>query len=411
MKIGSSSKIIKYHENKPLIGFAANRPCDGVMSDCKVRSLVLSGDEYYIIVQIDTLGVDDYFYNIIVDNLINKNFKKENIIVCATHTHSSYAGLIKAKGTVMDGLESVFGDFDEEYSKEIIDNILITAKEAMDDLQDFKVKVANGVLEGIGKERHDINYEGDDHLFCLEFIQENKKKILLYNFSCHPTVLHQDNFKLSADLVTDQHFNDYKDVFFINGSAGNISTRFTRKGSDEKEILRMGKIIQEEVTNLLQNCEEKELKSFDIRQVKIPMKVRKCDSLEVAELKLVEARNKYLNRGDVDDNRKRVLESYVEGAQSNYLLSKNLKDCNEIIFNSSIISSNLFEIVTVPCEIFSTLTKSLRNNGIIIFGYTNGYYLYLADKESALRGDYEAMSSIFEKGEGEKLTKMIEELL
>lgn len=411
MKIGSSSKNIEYHENKLLVGFAAVRPCDGIISECKVRSLVLKGDENFALIQIDTVAIDDYFYNLVIERLEYEGFKQENIIISATHTHSSYGGLTKTKGTVLEGLENVFDEFDERYCGEILESVIHTIDDALSDLQDFKVKVAKGTLPNVGKERHDASFEGDEHLFCLEFIQANNEKILLYNFSCHPTVLHQDNFKLSADLASEQHFHGFKDVFFINGSAGNISTRFTRKVSDENEILRFGEMIQKGVEDLLKNSEETVLDKIHIKQIKIPMKVKQCDKLEVAELKVKDAIN-HLQKYDGNDvNHRRVLESYVEGAQANYLLSQNLKNRSEIIFNVSIIKSELFEIVTIPCEIFSTLTKSLRDKGIIIFGYTNGYYLYLVDKSSILRGDYEAMSSVFKEGEGERLIDVIENQL
>ena len=64
-------------------------------------------------------------------------------------------------------------------------------------------------------------------------------------------------------------------------------------------------------------------------------------------------------------------------------------------------------IAVIPGELFSTLGLPLKKEGIEIFGYGNGYYLYLADKSSYDQMVYEAISSPFEKGVGEFLTEEI----
>ena len=65
------------------------------------------------------------------------------------------------------------------------------------------------------------------------------------------------------------------------------------------------------------------------------------------------------------------------------------------------------QIAVVPGELFSTLGVPLKKEGVEIFGYGNGYYLYLADEKSYDEMVYEAMSSPFEKGVGEFLVKSI----
>lgn len=88
-----------------------------------------------------------------------------------------------------------------------------------------------------------------------------------------------------------------------------------------------------------------------------------------------------------------------------------------ILFKSIDIEVRIFKIndwnfITIPGEIFSTLTKPIRESGNnIILGYMNGYYSYILDEKAYDKGYYVASSTPFKRGEGEKLVSIIMEKL
>ncbi|MBQ8857563.1 MAG: hypothetical protein IJ024_05385, partial [Lachnospiraceae bacterium] len=103
----------------------------------------------------------------------------------------------------------------------------------------------------------------------------------------------------------------------------------------------------------------------------------------------------------------RLLSTYVEGAKVAVGLAEALKDLENIDAHFTIMQLQNVTIAVVPGELFSTLGVPLKSEGIEIFGYGNGYYLYLADEKSYEKNVYEAMSSPFEKGVGEFLVHEI----
>jgi len=85
--------------------------------------------------------------------------------------------------------------------------------------------------------RRELNTENDYHFQDANTTGEDGSKALLYNFGCHPTVLHEQNHLISADfpgtvasLLTEQ-VNNLKFAVFFNGAAGDVSTRFYRQKS------------------------------------------------------------------------------------------------------------------------------------------------------------------------------------
>lgn len=158
------------------------------------------------------------------------------------------------------------------------------------------------------------------------------KTLLLYNYACHPTVTGPENLMITADFpyAVEQSLN-YDVVMFVNGNAGNISTRFTRRDS----------------------------------------------SFEQVEIYRTE-------------------------------LSETLQGLKQISAHFTLMCIQGIKIAVIPGELFSTLGVLLKKEDVEVFGYGNGYYLYIADEKSYDEMVYEAMCSPFEKGVGEFL---IEEIL
>ena len=88
-------------------------------------------------------------------------------------------------------------------------------------------------------------------------------------------------------------------------------------------------------------------------------------------------------------------------------LAEALQNLENIWAHFTLMTLQNISIAVIPGELFSTLGLPLKKEGIEIFGYGNGYYLYLADKASYDQMVYEAISSPFEKGVGEFLTEEI----
>lgn len=81
--------------------------------------------------------------------------------------------------------------------------------------------------------------------------KENGKKAVVMHFACHPTILNASNRNISGDfpgvIQSLMEEEGYEISFFLNGSGGDISTRFTRQDQSYEEAVRMGKLFQDKI--------------------------------------------------------------------------------------------------------------------------------------------------------------------
>ena len=101
--------------------------------------------------------------------------------------------------------------------------------------------------------------------------------------------------------------------------------------------------------------------------------------------------------------------SFAEGAQM-ILLKSNTKENNEEnkTIETGILRINNTVIVCSPFELFSSLALLLKEKkDVECFGYANCLEGYLADTDAWDNSDYEALSSDFRRGEGERYIELV----
>jgi hypothetical protein len=220
----------------------------------------------------------------------------------------------------------------------------------------------------------------------------------------------------------------YKLVLFINGSAGDMSTRFTRRESSFAECERMGGIAAKAITTLLETESPfEELEGIDQVFHRVYLAEAGIRDPEDAAKGLADAEKNLETvraRGNARETRK--AESFVEGAR--YALAKARRAGDranetaeaaraaglagtagggEFPVELSILrvrgQEKTARILCSPMEIFSTLALGFKEKtGAEMFGYTNNYQGYLADREAYKNNDYEALLSRFAPGQGER---------
>ena len=172
---------------------------------------------------------------------------EENILLAATHTHY-------APATDCDIYrETIGGELCPEYMDMVQRAMLSAAAEAT--ANTFPAVLSYGVdacgkEAGIGGNRHDPDrYAQDPSVSALVICaQDGTVRGILVNYALHPTVLSPDSSLVSADYVAYVRgtvcaaFPDA--VFgFMQGCAGNQSTRYFRKEQSFAEAERFGASI------------------------------------------------------------------------------------------------------------------------------------------------------------------------
>ena len=395
-----------------LAGYKKYRKSDGVHDPICGKILIIEfQNELFCFIQMDVICVETYFVEIIYEQIKQFGIKRSHLIIGANHTHSGPMGLCNNADGITKGLEAVFGDYDEKLVKNYAVTLVDGVKRAIANKIDAKIAVGTTCVEGVASERHKRNIEENNQLFAIQFIREDGKNIVVYNFSCHPTVLSQENLKITNDLTYGVGVaigHEYDMIMFFNGASGDRSTRFTREKASFEETRRLGKILGTKIIETLNTPQyEGPLTTLEIKQYKTNLKLKKIRKLQ--ELETIEAR---LQRKLMDTNNSVLskeeglaLKAQAEGIYMELSFARAFEGEKQLEIEINIIKLNEWYLVTIPGELFSTLGKLLGDT--VVFGYVNGYYLYVVDQEAYGENYYEVCTSIFEKGEGEKLINFI----
>ena len=230
--------------------------------------------------------------------------------------------------------------------------------------------------------------------------------------------MHNLNLEVSADLpygVINYLKDDFNMIVFTNGSAGNLSTRFTRSNTSFEELERLGSRLGQSVKKSISNPVYKgEIYHFKIQRFSKKLLVRKFLDFDTAKDNLEHYKNQLFSFKDMKKSNKEIklAEALYDGAKVEFRFSQIKNSLKFLNIEISIIEINDLVFITIPGEIFSDLTKSIRDmpNHFII-SYTNGYNLYFASNEAYENNYYESSLSLLKQGESEKLILFILEKL
>ena len=412
MKIGFAKRDITPPVGIELGGYAGYRPCRGVHDPLHCRAVVLEQTGVrYALVALELMCVDEALYLRIARAVEAFGIAEERLLVCAIHTHAAPSGSIPGEGPLdrvnNSAIVNISGFTD--YICAVAAAAASACKEAIGNLERFRVQAARGLRPQVGSNRHTGGEPGGD-LTVIRCLTESGRNLIIYNFPCHPTVLSAENLLVSADLAGSVEALLGADMaVFLNGAAGDISTRFTRRESSFAECMRMSEITAEAVRNLLGNgplAEPEPLRGFHTR---IPLRLRQVDTEENAQKQLEEATARWrqaLAEG-ADAATARLLKTYVEGAWVNLEFARTLSGIPRLNLPVTVFTFCGFSFVSIPGELFS----SLQPEGISVIGYANGYYRYICPEEAYDAGCYESQAAILPRGEGEQLMNRIADLL
>lgn len=408
VSIGFDKQCITPTLPTPLRGFAGERIATQVHDDLYARCIGMEQDKHrYLFVQCDLIGIDDSVLNAVHKKIEDLNIPLHHMTIVATHTHAGPGGTIDTSKDPFANLQDIFGMPNPAYLDYLATQISKAAHNAFASLDSCNITIGHGSIANVGTERHDPSLPGDDSLLVLLFERMDGKKVLLYNYACHPTVTGPQNVMITADFpyAVERDLN-YDLVMFVNSNAGDISTRFTRTTLSFEQVEDYKPHIIQGIENALANPVYKgsfDHISMERYPITLPIKQVRPVEEEEAALAVSEAKLAKAIADNADPLTIRLLSTYVEGGKIAIGLSKTLQGIHEISAHFTMMHLQNLQIAIVPGELFSSLGVPLKNEGIEIFGYGNGYYLYLADEKSYENNVYEAMSSPFEKGVGEFL--------
>ena len=309
-------------------------------------------------------------------------------------------------------INAMAGESDRQITGSLETCVLQAVKASGQSMRQATLRAGAAESPGIGTDRNDPGRPGDPLLSVLQFENDNGEQVIIYSTACHPTVLNADNTLVSADFpgaaAAALEQGKVKMAMFLNGSAGDVSTRFTRRGPGFDEVERLGAMLAAQVKEVLGKLPAA-LSDFTLAggEMRMQMDLRKANSPQQEKENLERLKNALAEaKGQgADKAMLRLLEARCEGAFLGLLYSQNQPEAESVSLRIQFLQLGPLCLVFFPVELFSVLSNPLRADipGLVPVSYANGYFGYLPDRGIEQTDNYEKFTTVFAYGQGEKL--------
>ncbi len=320
--------------------------------------------------------LEEYFQGYYKDDRIK-------VITSATHTH--YANSVR----------------DPEYVKYLCDLLKReTVKMEYRPIEGVTVSYRKIHSTAVGKSRIS-GYETNNELLCLLSFYEKKDNFLnIVYYNCHPTILQANVPYFSAEypgyvLAKLEQAYPNTDFTFLQGAAGDISSRFVRDGQDYESLIKLGDKLFDEIVNLLKQEAPKHDFVLGYKEKRIEFE-HEFTPIDLSKI-----------RADLSE---RELETIRLGQIERAKLEKK----NNEIFGKPIdeaiiarLDTGAASIIFFPNEIFSHYINYIDTEKTMLASYSNGYgpYVLPIDFEYIT---YEMFTDTLTKKSKEKIIETIQ---
>ncbi|MFX0076479.1 MAG: hypothetical protein ACFE96_13640 [Candidatus Hermodarchaeota archaeon] len=238
---------------KPMAGYSRKDPCLGKLDDIHAYGVLINQSDKkanLLIISVDSLklplSIVEYIKNKII--LKHKDLNSDEIIIHATHTHSSFdlTGEFYYPGGAFGFIKGVmFADNkNDRYIVWITNRITDMVDTLFNNLEPCKMAwVKKKFNPGIVLNRRWPTRVVLPDLGIIAFRKLTNNSLIgfIINYACHPTTLSFQNNKLSADfpgrVITkiEELTNNRSNSIYINGPSGDLNP-ITTSGTNYEEI-------------------------------------------------------------------------------------------------------------------------------------------------------------------------------
>lgn len=216
-----------------------------IASPLSVRAMAVAQDEtLWVLISMDLLGVSERMVQELRARLKCACGTDPYLSVIATHTHGAPNGLPEE---LDDGLwTEERSHVPQEYVERVLCQAVRCAQGALAALQPVRPRWRVTECDGLYANRRNPDLPADRRVHLLELIaRDGSCAGGLVHLGCHPTVVDPLSYHVTPDMsgyLTCRLEQQHPDSIFLfaNGAAGDVSTRFTRRGTTEEEARRIG---------------------------------------------------------------------------------------------------------------------------------------------------------------------------
>ena len=291
----------------------------------------------------------------IIQNYLRNYYKDESIHVITSTTHTHYANSVRNPKYV-------------EYLINLLKQELITME--YKDIDDVSTTYQRMHCNAVGKSRISGYETNHEYLSLIRFYSCDDNFLNIVYYNCHPTILHANVPYFSSEYpgyVLKKLEDNYPsiDFTFIQGAAGDISSRFVRSGQDYQALSELGDNLYDQINGLMNQSIDKVALKLVYKEVDLEYEH------EFTPIDLSKVRQ---------DLSERELETIKIGQQ----MRQKLEEKNNPIFTTlikDIVIASLdiasVKLIFFPNEIFSEYMNYLDLDHQLLVSYSNGYGPYV----------------------------------
>ncbi|AJC72737.1 hypothetical protein X802_05800 [Thermococcus guaymasensis DSM 11113] len=378
MLVASGKVEIMPEKPMPMAGYALRKgKSEGTLDPLYARALYLEEERPAVLISLDLVRVDNELYHEISKEVSRVlGLPRKNVFVSATHIHSGP----EVSTSFWNSVELDDDDVKlvSEYRAFLVERIGALVEE----LQPKPRELYAGSTEVKGVSSNRVSEDGPLDRECV-FLFSRGEAIAL-NFACHPTVLPAENKKFSGDLagaITNLFESKFRTAMFLNGAAGNVSTRFTRKAQTPDEVMRLARLFYEQVAPSLEKAHQVS-GAVNVKWRNLKLKLREFPPIETIERLEEEAFKQWKSSLNAPLPVRRMCESNYLGVKILKRRLSLLEGIRSIDFRIAKMSIGR-DIVAlfVPAELFVEYQIAAKRASAyihtILVGYSNGYWGYV----------------------------------
>ncbi|WP_048811019.1 neutral/alkaline non-lysosomal ceramidase N-terminal domain-containing protein [Thermococcus gammatolerans] len=411
MLVASGKVEITPEKPMPMAGYALRKGRSvGTLDPLYAKALYLEEERPAVIISLDLVRVDNELYREIARKVSEiLDLPKESVLVSATHTHSGPEVSTSFWNSV--GLDENEVKLVEEYRNFLVERI----GALVESLQPKSGELYAGSAEVRGVSSNRVSEDGPLDRECVFLFSE--REAIALNFACHPTVLPAENRKFSGDLagaIARLFESKFRTAMFLNGAAGNVSTRFTRRAQTPDEVLRLARLFYEQVAPSFGRA-HRVSGAINVEWRNLKLKLREFPPVETVEKLERDALRRWKESVNAPLPVRRMLESNYLGVKILKRRLSLLESIESIDFRIAKMSIGRDLVALfVPAELFVEYQIAVKEASTyrytMLVGYSNGYWGYVPYGET---GDstYEMAVSLVHPDEYDRILETLVELV
>ena len=290
-----------------------------------------------------------------LETFLKEYYKDDTIHVITSTTHTHYANSVR----------------NPEYV-EYLCNLLKeeTVNMQFKEISNITTSYQRVHTTAVGKSRIS-GYETDnEYLALIRFYSNDDNFLNIIYYNCHPTILYTNVPYFSSEYpgyVLKKLEDNYPgiDFTYIQGPAGDISSRFVRSSQDYDSVIELGDRLYDEIIKLYDQDVQRYPMLLQYREVPVEYE-HEFTPVDLSKIR--------------DNLSERELETIRLGQEQREKLEKNANTIFSKLVKRALISSidlGSVELIFFPNEIFSEYLNYINLDRQLLASYSNGYGPYV----------------------------------